>query len=61
MFFHAFSFADFEISRGSTGKTAQKRLLPNFLKIKLKKRGETLFRECMYIENLKKTSIQCEK
>ena len=58
----AFSFANFETTRGSTGMahvsflsllsssindyTAPKKLLPNFLKFKLNKQGVSFFGEC---------------
>ncbi len=51
MFLLAFSFANFETTRGNTGKaniyTAQKRFLLNFQNSQMKKRGETLFGECI--------------
>ena len=60
----AFSFANFEMARWSTGKsyvpwkmhnylmiklnyTDQKKLLPDFLKFKLKKRGVSFLGECI--------------
>ncbi len=49
MFLLAFSFANFETTRGNTGKanyTAQKKFLLNFQNSQMKKRGETLFGEC---------------
>ncbi len=52
MFPLAFSFANFETTRGNTGKanisyTAKKNLLLNFQNSQMKKRGETLFGECI--------------
>ncbi len=54
MFLLAFSFANFETTRGSRGKVnikvhyiAQKKLLLNFQNSQMKKRGETLFGECI--------------
>ena len=57
MFLLAFPFANFETTRGNTGKanisflslfnyTAQKKFLLNFQNSQMKKRGETLFGEC---------------
>ncbi len=51
MFLLAFSFANFETTRGSRGKanisyTAPKKLLLNFQNSQMEKRGETLFGEC---------------
>ncbi len=64
MFLLAFSFANFETTRGSRRKAyisflyltikvnypAQKKLLLKFQNSQMKKRGETLFRDCMYHE-----------
>ena len=54
MFLLAFSFANFEMTRGSIGKanisfnyTALKKLLLNCQILQMKKRGETFFGECM--------------
>ena len=60
MFLLSFSIANFETTRGNTGKvnmynylmikvdyTAQKKLLHNYQNLQMKKRGETLFGECI--------------
>ena len=53
MFLLAFSFVNFETTRGSRGKAnisflyCPKKLLPNFQNLQMKKGGETLLGECI--------------